>query len=150
MAAAKKGAAPKAAPKPKAPAAPQAPQAEAAAAPAGPAAETGSAAPGADQAAGDGGPLAGSVEAAVAAVAAAAGAQANAQAGSPDGPDEPQGASPELAEGEVAVSCIKRLERFHRAGLRFTREPRVLTLADLPPGTLERLEEEPNLVVVRG
>lgn len=127
MAAAKKAAAPKATPKTKAAAAPQAPQAEAAAAPAGPAADAGSAAPGADQA-----------------------AVADAQDGEPDGQNGPQGAALELAEGEVAVSCVKGLDRFYRAGLRFTREPLVLTLADLPTGTLARLEAEPRLIVEKG
>ena len=148
MAASKKAAAPKVAPKPKAPAAPKAPQAEAAAAPAGPAAEAGDVAPGAALPAGDGGALpdAPALSAALVAAVAAVAATGDAQSSQ----DEPQGASPELAEGEVAVSCIKRLERFHRAGLRFTREPLVLTLADLPPGMRQRLKDEPNLVVIEG
>lgn len=129
MAAPKKGAAPKAAPKappPKAPVAeaPAAPaDAAAAVAPAAPAEVTvvdlGGAAPGAGQA--------------------LAAEEADAQAGQ----DEPQG----LADGTVVVSCAKGLERFHRAGMRFTREPTVLALDELEPGVLERLQAEPRLVV---
>jgi hypothetical protein len=133
MATAKKAAAPKAAPK--------------ATAPKAPLADAGSVAPGAGQA-GDGGGLAlpAGALAAVSAVAAAAGAQA----GTPDGPGEPQGAAPELAKGTVAVSCAKGLERFHRCGMRFTREPTTLVVAELAEGVLERLQDEPRLVVQKG
>ena len=54
------------------------------------------------------------------------------------------------AEGEAFVLVRKGLERFFRCGMRFTREPTVLVLADLDEGVLDRLKAEPNLVVVEG
>ena len=54
------------------------------------------------------------------------------------------------ADGEAFVLVRKGLERFHRCGMRFTREPMVLVLADLDEGVLDRLKAEPNLVVVEG
>lgn len=54
------------------------------------------------------------------------------------------------AEGEVFVLARNGLERFHRCGMRFHREPTVLVVAELDEGVLERLKAEPNLVVVEG
>lgn len=62
--------------------------------------------------------------------------------------DQPETIKP--AEGEVFVLVAKGLERFHRCGMRFTREPTVLVVADLAEDVLERLKAEPSLIVVEG
>lgn len=54
------------------------------------------------------------------------------------------------AKGEVFVLARKGLDRFHRCGMRFTREPTVLVVAELGEGVLERLKAETNLTVIEG
>jgi hypothetical protein len=81
--------------------------------------------------------------------------EATPRAAAPDVADQNLGAEDQNetirpAEGEVFVLAAKGLERFHRCGMRFTREPSVLVVADLAEGVLERLREEPNLIVVEG
>lgn len=54
------------------------------------------------------------------------------------------------SKGEVFVLARKGLDRFHRCGMRFTREPTVLMVDELGEGVLERLKAETNLIVIEG
>ena len=50
--------------------------------------------------------------------------------------------------GADALSITAKPERFHRAGLLFTRQATVVALADLSDEQIESLMNEANLVVV--
>ena len=90
--------------------------------------------------------------AATAATAADESAQADALAATqaPAGAAQAEAEQIAPAPGEAFVMTRKGLSKFHRCGMRFTPEPTVLVVADLAPGTLERLRDEPNLIVVEG